>query len=231
MRILLIALIILSTPFYSLSQEKESKPTITKKDIRYVYFLCGLDSLCTINKCQEIYSDKELSNDCSEKVIEFVKEENNESLSKADKWIKIDSNSEMDDSKTVSLILDANNYIDAYYNKSEKPTLIIRCKENKTEIYIRTNVSANPELGLYNEFTVRIRLDKNKPFKQRWGESTNGEALFAPRAIALAKKINKSKKMLFEFTPYNSNSQLAEFDVRGLEPYLKELADTCNWKL
>ena len=74
-------------------------------------------------------------------------------------------------------------------------------------------------------------LDNNKPFKQRWSESTNNEALFAPKSIALARKINKSDTMIFEFTPYHSNSQLAEFDVRGLEPYLKELSKTCNWNL
>ena len=104
------------------------------------------------------------------------------------------------------------------------------CKLN-AQVYINIGVSVNPELGLYNKFTVRIRLDDNKLFKQRWSESTNGEALFAPSSILLAKKINKSKTMLVEFTPYSSNSQLAEFNVRGLEPYLKELANTCKWKL
>ena len=147
------------------------------------------------------------------------------------KWDLSYSVSPMDDSRTVVLKLDAENVIQGWPDNTELPYMIIRCKENKTELYIRTGMSAMPEYGLYNENTVRIRVDDNKPYKERWSESTDNEALFAPNAIGLAKKLNKAERMLFEFTPYNSNSQLAEFDVRGLNYYLSEIADTCNWKI
>lgn len=239
-------IILLSATYSSLSQEKSdldfstgkepqevtSEYSITQDQINNISNQCASDTECIDDKCEVLYPDSRLfSIRCFANVREYQKETIPKETRPRSKWSIQRSSSAMDDSKTVSLILDADNYIDAYYNKSEKPTLIIRCRENKTEIYIRTNVSANPELGLYNEFTVRIRLDEGKPFKQRWSESTDGKALFAPRSIALAKKISQSKIMLFEFTPYNSNSQLADFDVQGLEPYLKELAETCNWKL
>ncbi len=147
------------------------------------------------------------------------------------KWIKIDSESEMDDSPQVLLVLYADNEITDWLKKKHKPMLAITCIENKTSVAIIPETSASPEVGLYEKYTVRIRLDKNKPIKQRWREANTSDALKAPNAISLARQINKSEKMLFEFNAFNSGSQIIEFDVRGLEPYLKELADTCNWKL
>lgn len=155
------------------------------------------------------------------------------SLSVADstgKWRIFRSTSAMDDSKTVVVELTAENFIKGWLSEYS-PVLVIRCKENKTELYIRTGMSSDPEYGLYNEHTVRIRLDDGKPFKQRWSDSTDNEALFAPKSIALAKDIAKSKKMLFEFTPFSSSPQTVEFDVQGLMPHLEELAKTCNWKI
>lgn len=229
------------SPFICLSEEKESKPTVTQADVENIYYLCARDFLCIVKKCRESFEE----NECVDSVIEYGKKEDAKLkaktgngkkedaniVPKTGKWLISRSNSPMDDSKTVTINLYAINEISGYPSKSFRPVLYIRCKENKTEVFINIGVSANPEYGLYNKFTVRIRLDDNKFLKQRWSESTNGEALFAPKAISLARKLNKSKRMLFEFTPYNSNSQLAEFDVQGLEPYLKELSKTCNWNL
>lgn len=139
--------------------------------------------------------------------------------------------SQMDSSKSVQASLYADKDIEDWLHKKHKPELIIRCLENKTEIFVITDVSANPELGLYNQYTVRLRFDNNKPISQRWSGSTDNTALFAPQSTKLAKQINKSEKMLFEFTPFQMSPQVVEFDVKGLEPYLKKIAETCKWKL
>ena len=226
------------SPLHSLSQD-EKQVSVTQEQIENIYNSCAkvfqsnfMRKDCIIEKCGKLFGDSK----CSELVNEYGKKDDEKTedgkvAPNIGKWTISRSNSLMDDSKTVVISLDAENNISAYPNKSVIPELIIICKENKTQLYIDVKVSPNPEYGLYNKSTVRIRLDDNKFLKQRWSESTNGEALFAPKAISLARKLNKSRTMLFEFTPYNSNSQLAEFDVRGLEPYLKELSKTCNWNL
>lgn len=146
-------------------------------------------------------------------------------------WHISRSKSEMDDSKTIFVYLEAANEIEDLLKKTHRPTLVIRCLENKTEVIVHTEVTANPELGLYNEYSVRIRFDSGKPIKQRWSGSTNNEALFAPQPIKLAKQINNSEKMLFEFVPFQMGPQIVEFNVKGLESYLNEIAEACNWKL
>lgn len=144
-------------------------------------------------------------------------------------WRLERSRSQLDDSETVVLYLDANEPIQAWL-RSPVPTLFIRCKENKTEVYIRTETSANPELSSYSQATVRLRLDKKPAFKQTWSESTDNEALFAPGAIELARKLAKAEILTFEFTPFNASPAVATFTVAGLGDHLGMVAEACHWK-
>lgn len=143
--------------------------------------------------------------------------------------IRVDE-SKMDSSKSVFVSTDASNDI-KYWIGSGNPSLIIRCVEKKTDVVFITGTSAQPEYGRYNEASVRIRLDDGKPATKYWTESTDNKALFASDPVGLAKKINQAKKLRLEFTPFNSNPQVAEFNVDGLSKYLPEVAKTCGWKL
>ena len=147
------------------------------------------------------------------------------------KWEFSSGTSKMDDSTKKYATLYSEDYAVGWPSYKEKLELIIRCQENKTEIYIDLGMQPDNAYGRYNQSKVRIRLDKNKAFSEYWSESTDGKALFAPKSIQLAKKINKADSMYFEFTPFNSDPQIIEFDVRGLTPYLEKIAKTCNWKL
>lgn len=145
-------------------------------------------------------------------------------------WVVQEDRSPMDDSKTVFLSVTADAPIQAWL-KTPTPVLWIRCHENKTSVIVETSAAPNPELGAFHEATVRIRLDKGQAFTQTWTEATNGEALFAPNPISLAKQIAKADAMIFEFTPFNSSSVAATFSVRGLAVKLPLVAETCGWKM
>lgn len=147
-----------------------------------------------------------------------------------DQWIVEEGTSPMDDSRTVTVRLEAENTVKGWLT-NERPWLIIRCLENKTELAVLTGMSSSVEYGSLHRHTVRIRLDDDKPFSEKWSESTDDKALFAPRGIALAKKIAKAKKMLFEFVPFRGKTAIVEFSVDGLNKHLKKVADACNWKI
>src|SRR5262245_21235576 len=91
------------------------------------------------------------------------------------KWTKSIEKSQMDDSRIVLLMLPAVNAIDGLL-KVERPELAIRCKENKTDVYVRLKLPPNPELG--DGITVRVRLGQDQAQSQRWSVSTSGETLF-----------------------------------------------------
>lgn len=147
-----------------------------------------------------------------------------------DNWQVVRDVSEMTNTKTVVIATHAQNSIQAWLRETT-PILYIRCKENKTELYINNGTAAQPEYGSYNSATVRLRIGDGKAYTEQWSESTDNEALFAPRSVSLIKELAKAKKFLFEFTPHNANPQTVRFDLRGIEKHIVEIAATCGWTL
>ena len=99
-----------------------------------------------------------------------------------DKWQISESRPQMDDSKTVVLALDSDDEIHGPLG-AVRPSLIIRCEEKKTSVYVMTGMAANLETdsdgGPSDDHKVRIRLDDNSANYASWLESTDHKALFA----------------------------------------------------
>lgn len=144
------------------------------------------------------------------------------------KWRLSTESSKIDDSKTATLSLNAESPIRGWPNKNETPTLIIRCKERKTEAYIVTGMSPMVEYGSDGS-TIRLRIDKKPAFKIHAGKSTDGEALFIPSAIVQLKKLLGSSTLLFEFTPFNSPPQMTTFNISGIDEAIKPIREVCKW--
>ena len=65
----------------------------------------------------------------------------------------------------------------------DRVLLSIRCKENRTELYInwKADVGTSGAIVIY-------RLDQKQPQRQFWFASTDGKASFAPQAMAFVKE-------------------------------------------
>ena len=147
-----------------------------------------------------------------------------------DSWNVTRGASSMDDTPSISVSKDANNSSQAWLEKVT-PTLIIRCRENKTDVIFATGTNFHTEYGEYNNASIRYRIDDKKAQSQYWGESTDGNAAFSPNPVSLLKNMKDAKSLKIEFIPFNSNPSTAEFDLEGLRPHLEEIANTCKWKL
>jgi type VI secretion system protein VasI len=137
--------------------------------------------------------------------------------------------SAMDDTPTVAYSLEAENEISGWLVR-KRPTLIVRCRERKTDVYVTSGMSAQPELGEYERHTVRLRFDDEQATAQLWQQSTNNEALFAPSGVALAKRLAKTKRLRLEFTPFNASRAVIEFETGGFDQVIGEIAKPCGWK-
>jgi hypothetical protein len=62
------------------------------------------------------------------------------------KWEEFGGSSAMDDSKSVSFQLKAEDAITGWLKK-ETPTLVVRCQERRTDVYLVTGMSASVEYG------------------------------------------------------------------------------------
>src|SRR5690554_1511963 len=136
------------------------------------------------------------------------------------KWnVSVDVNP-IDDSKTVTLVLDA----DSGKNRWGKPVyLVARCKSNTTDLYI----GWNDYLG--SEADVLTRVGDNKAVTQRWSMSTDKKATFHRKPIPFLKEMLTSPKLVAQVTPYNESPVTAIFNTAGLENAIKPLRETCSW--
>lgn len=136
------------------------------------------------------------------------------------KWnVSVDVNP-IDDSKTVTLVLDADSGKNRWGNAV---FLVARCKSNHTDLY----VGWNDYLG--SEADVLARVGDNKAVTQRWSMSTDKKATFHRKPISFLKEMLQSNKLVAQVTPYNESPVTAIFNTKGLENAIKPLRETCSW--
>lgn len=145
------------------------------------------------------------------------------------KWRTSTDRSQMDDSTGATLSLSAENEIEGWLKK-QVPTLIVRCREKSTDVYIVTGMAPAVESGDHDRASVRIRFDDANATVQQWNKSTDSEALFSRNAIPTARALAKAETLRFQFTPFNASPVIATFDVEGLAHHLPEVASKCGWK-
>lgn len=151
---------------------------------------------------------------------------------KTGKWRLNASTSSFDDSKTVVLALEAESAIVGWPAVTHTPTLILRCKENKTEAYVNAGMQGKPVFGEYGQdlgVSMRGRYDKGETFEYEMPKSTDGQAFFFRYPIEEIKYMTKHSSLVLEFTPFNSNPVEIRFDLTGLSEVLKPVRDACSW--
>jgi type VI secretion system protein VasI len=139
------------------------------------------------------------------------------------KWRVNESVSPLDDSKTVTISLDANSPVPAKYKRESTPTLVIRCQQKQ--------ISAFVNFGFYlttQNLPVTTRLDKEKATSRTWSISTDYEAVFAPSEREFVKSLLKHQQMLIELTPYSESPVMTTFDLTGLTSAIKPLQEACK---
>jgi hypothetical protein len=103
------------------------------------------------------------------------------------------------------------------------PHLIIRCEAHKTEAYVVTGVSAQPEPGQVGKHTVRLRFDDHQQEREIWDQSADDKALFSQSPVRFVKKVAGARTLTFEFTPFQASPAVATFSVAGFERRLPAL--------
>lgn len=149
----------------------------------------------------------------------------------ANHWQASEERSKMDGSLTVALALNSPDTVQGWL-ESMRPTLIVRCLEHKTSVYVVTGTAAQPVEGANEQYPVDLRFDEGKPTTQWWSESTDSKALGvweSESAIALGRRLAKAKKLVFRFTPINASPVIASFDLSGLDHLLPKVALACDW--
>jgi Type VI secretion system VasI, EvfG, VC_A0118 len=109
-----------------------------------------------------------------------------------------------------------------------RPALVIRCLNRRTEVFVFTETPSKLESsdGLHS---VKLRFDDAPASDQRWPDSAEHDALFAPDGAALARRISSAHHLRFGFSPHNADPVQVDFDLRDAATVVSHVAKTCGW--
>jgi hypothetical protein len=110
-----------------------------------------------------------------------------------------------------------------------RPVLTVRCSGGVTDVFVLTESAAKVEESKDHR-TVHVAIDEGPERIERWVESADYDALFAPDGPAMAREIAAGRTLRFGFTPYNAVPAVAEFDIRGFDRLIDSVAKSCRWK-
>lgn len=143
-----------------------------------------------------------------------------EKLTGTGKWIVSEEVNPIDDSKTVTLVLEASS---GKSNWNDRVFFVARCQSNKTDVYINWN----DYLG--REASVLTRIGSNKAVTSNWSLSTDSKATFHRKPIPFLRNMEKEDTLVAQITPYNESPVTAIFHTADLSNALTPLRKTCSW--
>jgi hypothetical protein len=144
-------------------------------------------------------------------------------------WDVYEDVNEMDGTKEITIKREADHEISGLIG-SVRPSLYVRCKGKRKEVIVHVDTQIQNEYGHYRTAGVRIRFDDGAPIRQRWSESTSGDALFSANPTKLTRQLASSRIFFFEYTPFHRSEQTIRFTLDGLQQELMA-AKACGWSL
>jgi hypothetical protein len=109
-----------------------------------------------------------------------------------------------------------------------RPLLVVRCMNKRTEAFIYTGSALKIEPNT-EDHTVSFHFDGDAGQSERWPDSAEHDALFAPDGSAFAHRLLAAKTLRFGYTPHNAEPVEAQFHVDGLAELLAPAAKDCGW--
>ena len=124
--------------------------------------------------------------------------------------------------------LPAENTVPVWMNQV-RPTLVVRCISKQPEVFVVTESALKIEAQT-EDHTVTFRFDEEPEFTDRWPDSAEHDALFAPDGSAFAQRLSRARTLRVGYTPHNAAPVVVNFQVSGLGALLQPVEKECGWK-
>lgn len=120
----------------------------------------------------------------------------------------------------------ADNKVPVWQRKAH-PILIVRCEAGEIEAFVFIETAAKIERQ-DGRHTVVLGFDGDPEQIERWPDSADHDALFAPDGAAFAQRLARATTLRFGYTPHHAAPVVATFSVAGLPDMLKPAARHCG---
>lgn len=154
-----------------------------------------------------------------------------ESLSRLDigkgmgKWKVTTEKSPVDDTPNVFASIMSDEYIQNRKGKASKPSLILRCKEQKVEGYLLWD----DKLG-YVDVLVNTRIGRGEQEGARWKLSADKMAAFIPDPANFAQRLIGQDSLYTSIWIPSTDPLVSTYDIRGAALALQPMLDACGIK-
>ena len=128
--------------------------------------------------------------------------------------------------RAAAFELPAENIVKTWFGPV-RPTLVVRCTAGEIETFVFTGSSMKIEPRAEGK-TVTLSVDGEPMRTERWPDSDNHDALFAPDAPAFAQRLRQARTLRFGYSPHNSADVVAEFYVNGLDALIGGASKQCT---
>lgn len=141
------------------------------------------------------------------------------------KWHHEETISPIDDSKTVTAYIEADEPVPNQLGMPVYPLLVFRCNKNKTEAYIKWD-----RFITLHDPKVTTRINKQHAVKRRWTASTDGTGTFAPSGYSFARRLlGHNGELIVQTMPYASTHITTVFDINGFDEAIQPIRSACHW--
>jgi len=110
-----------------------------------------------------------------------------------------------------------------------QPMLVVRCDAGRLQAFVYTASALQME-AVDENHTVRVSFDDEPEATERWADSSDHDALFAPDGAAFALRLLTARKLEISYTPHNAQRAVVEFQTAGLDDLIAPAAKQCGWK-
>ena len=127
---------------------------------------------------------------------------------------------------SIAFEVEAENTVSVWM-RTVRPTLVVRCTAGSIEAFVFTASAARIEPKT-EDHTVQFGFDAGTMWTERWRDSEEHDALFAPDGTAFVRQLLTAKAFRFGFTPHNAAAVTARFSVVGLRGMLDGARRQCG---
>ena len=146
----------------------------------------------------------------------------------ASKWNTANRDWVANAKKGVAFELRALNKV-AIWQSIAQPILVVRCEAGRMQTFVYTASALQME-AIDENHAVRISFDGESESNERWPDSSEHDALFAPDAAAFTRRLAASQTLKVSYTPHNASRVVAQFQTHGLSDLIEPAAKLCGWK-
>lgn len=149
-----------------------------------------------------------------------------------DPWRVREDTSAMTDDVSVMITTYSDSYF-GRYNDFRRATLVLRCSENTSAVFVNFNESLGND-GSYNNpgKNVLVRIGDAAANEQFWSTSTSREAIGLWRgggSIPFMRQLTSAETLRLRVTPDRRNPMEVLFYTNRLREHLPKLASACGW--